>query len=58
MTLFAHAGHGITASNSIFHYFAEPTHLIGWLVGIAVLFAIALMTRRLQRHERVSTQSR
>ena len=58
MTLFAHAGHGTTASNSLFHYLTEPTHLVGWLAGIAILFSVAWMTRRLSelRGERVATR--
>ena len=43
---YAHAGHGITASTNVMHYFLEPMH-IGALILVGVLFvALRLIARR------------
>jgi hypothetical protein len=42
----AHAGHGVTASTNVMHYFLEPTH-IGAVIFIGVLLvALRLILRR------------
>jgi hypothetical protein len=35
--VFAHPGHGATASNSLLHFFTEPVH-----IGLALLAVIAV----------------
>jgi hypothetical protein len=42
----AHAGHGVTLSTNVMHYFLEPMH-IGAVILVGVLFvALRLILRR------------
>ena len=42
----AHAGHGVTLSTNVMHYFLEPMH-IGTVILVGVMFvALRLISRR------------